>query len=137
MQCSNTAHNTRASQRISMRWKMHRNSRAKQETRFPTPNFSSFPQQPCFPLNDFHLQTTNGKTRILRTKLGRSGRRTSNQPKKRLMCPELPWETNIISEQHMEQAFLPCLMRHLLIKQRHWTNNSMLLLLRPQWRNKY
>ena len=80
-----------------MRWKMHRNSRDEQETPFPTPNSSSFPQQPCFPLNDFHLQTENGKTRILGEKLGRSGRCTSNQPEKRLMCPELPWEPKINS----------------------------------------
>ena len=124
IQCSNTTHSTRASQRISMRWKMHRNSRAKQETRFLTPNSSPLPQQPCCPCNNFHLQTTTGKSRILLTKLGRSVRRTSNHQKKRLMCPELPWEPKINSEQRMEQACLPLPMRYLLLKQRHWSNTS-------------
>ena len=69
-------------------------------------------------------------------KLGMSGRRTSNMLKKRLICPELPWEPKINSEQHMDQACLLRLMLHLLLKQRHWTNTLTLLTLRPPRRKK-
>ena len=55
---------------------------------------------------------------------------------KRLMCPEMPWESKINSEQRMEQACLPHPMRHLLLKHRHWTNTSMRLPLRPPRRKK-